>query len=148
MFIVFLKVDCYARCPFKKGAIFKIPKMYKKILLVDDDEDEQFFFLEALKELDIPVRFFFAGSAHEGFEMFEYVSPDIVFIDINMPLMNGLDWLDTIKRNGSNKQFNAIIYSTGVDNSLCDRAIKKGAFACIKKQGGIDDLVNVLKNLL
>jgi CheY-like chemotaxis protein len=122
--------------------------MYKKILLIDDDEDEQFFFLEALKELDSPVKFFFASSANEGFKMFDYVSPDIVFIDINMPMINGLEWLDTIKHNGSNQEFNAIIYSTGVDNSLCDRAIKKGAFACIKKQGGIHDLVNVLKTLL
>ncbi len=122
--------------------------MYKKILLIDDDEDEQFFFLEALKEINAPVKFFFANSAKEGFKLFEYVSPDVVFIDVNMPLMNGLECLDIMMNYKSDKQFNAIIYSTGVDNNLCNRAIKKGAFACIKKQGGIPDLITILKNLL
>ena len=122
--------------------------MYKKILLIDDDEDEQFFFLEALKELNVPVKFFFACNATEGYQLLDYVMPDIVFIDINMPSINGLQCLDTIMDNKPDKEFNAIIYSTGVDNSICRKAINRGAFACIKKQGSIHDLVNVLKSLL
>ena len=122
--------------------------MYKKILLIDDDEDEQFFFMEALKEINASVKFFFAANGNEGVRMLEFLLPDIVFIDINMPVINGLECLELIRNNKNIKQVNAIIYSTGVDDRICDKAIKKGAIACIKKQGSIHDLANVIKSLL
>ena len=120
--------------------------MYKKILLIDDDEDEQFFFMEALKEINDSVKFFFADNSKEGIKMLEFLLPDIVFIDINMPAVSGLECLELIKKD--NKHVNAIIYSTGVDDNMCDKALKKGATACIKKQGSIHDLAGVLKRLL
>lgn len=122
--------------------------MYKKILLIDDDEDEQFFFMEALKEINGSVKFFFAANSNEGIRMFKFLSPDIVFIDINMPVINGLECLELISGNKNIKEVNTIIYSTGVDDKICDKAIKKGATACIKKQGTIHDLADILKKLL
>ena len=122
--------------------------MYKKILLIDDDEDEQFFFMEALKEIKGPVKFFFADNSDEGMRMLEFLLPDIVFIDINMPVKSGLECLELISNNKNIKQVNTIIYSTGVDDNLCNKAKRKGATACIKKQGSIHDLANVIKSLL
>ena len=51
--------------------------MYKKILLIDDDEDEQFFFMEALKEINDSIKFFFAADSNEGIKMLEFLLPDI-----------------------------------------------------------------------
>ena len=148
LFSDFISICFQMPLPCNKGNLFKFCSMHKKILLIDDDEDEQFFFLEALKELNVPVKFFFASNATEGYQLLEYVLPDIVFIDINMPLINGFECLDTIMDNKPGNQFTAIIYSTGVDHNIRNKAIKKGASACIKKQGTIHDLVNILKNLL
>ena len=122
--------------------------MYKKILLIDDDEDEQFFFMEALKEISDSIKFFFAADSTEGIKMLEYLLPDIVFIDINMPAISGLECLELISNNKNLNKVNTIIYSTGVDDKICDKARKKGAIACIKKQGSIHDLANVIKSLL
>jgi CheY-like chemotaxis protein len=122
--------------------------MYKKILLIDDDEDEQFFFMEALKEIDGPIKFFFAANSDEGIRMLEFLSPDIVFIDINMPAINGLECLELIRNNKNVKEVRTIIYSTGVDDNIRDKAKKKGAIACIKKQGSIHDLANMIRSLL
>lgn len=122
--------------------------MYKKILLIDDDEDEQFFFTEALKEISTPVKFFFAANSKEGMQLIKFHAPDIVFIDINMPLINGLECLKIIKNNKEIEKVNTIIYSTGVNDEVSKLAIKNGAITCIKKQPTIHDLAAVLKNLL
>jgi len=122
--------------------------MHKKILLIDDDEDEQFFFMEALKEINAAIKFFFAANGHEGIRMLEFLLPEIVFIDINMPLINGLECLELIRNNKNIKQVNVIIYSTGVDDKIRDKVIKKGATACIKKQGSVHDLADILKKIL
>jgi len=122
--------------------------MYKKILLIDDDEDEQFFFMEALKEINDSIKFFFAADSNEGIKMLEFLLPDIVFIDVNMPVISGLECLELIRNNKNIKKINTVIYSTGVDDKMCDKARKKGATACIKKQGSIHDLANVIKSLL
>ncbi len=121
--------------------------MYKKILLIDDDEDEQFFFTEALKEIEAPVKFFFAITAGEGIKLMRFLSPDIVFIDINMPLLNGLECLDLIKNDDKINSIPVVIYSTGVDGVVCDDAIKKGAIDCLKKTNSIKGLTTVLRRL-
>ncbi|HEY2726012.1 MAG TPA: response regulator [Parafilimonas sp.] len=122
--------------------------MYKKILLIDDDADEQFFFIEALKEINASAKFFFANSAKEGLSLVKFLLPDFVFIDINMPAINGLECLDLIAHNEDILQPSIIIYSTTIDNSIRNNAIKKGATACLKKQNSIHELAKLLKNIL
>jgi len=122
--------------------------MYKKILLIDDDEDEQFFFTEALKEINAHVKFFFAANSKEGIDLLKFLLPDIVFIDINMPALNGFDCLEIIKDAGEAKNVNMVIYSTGVNEDVCKTAIQKGAITCIKKQATIHDLAMILQKIL
>jgi len=122
--------------------------MYKKILLIDDDIDEQFFFTEALKEINASAKFFFANSAKEGLNLVKFLLPDFVFIDINMPAINGLECLDSIIDDKTNLQPSIIIYSTTIDNNIRNNAIKKGAAACIQKQNTIHELAKLLKMFL
>jgi CheY-like chemotaxis protein len=122
--------------------------MYKKILLIDADADEQFFFTEALKEINASVKFFFANSAKEGLNLIKFLLPDLVFIDINMPAINGLECLDSIVEDKESLQPSIIIYSTTIDNDVRNNAIKRGATACIKKQNTIHELARLLKIFL
>jgi CheY-like chemotaxis protein len=122
--------------------------MYKKILLIDDDADEQFFFMEALKEIKAPVKFFFANNPKEGVRLAKFLLPDFIFIDINMPAISGFECLESILVNTSIQKPNVIIYSTGVDEMMHKKAIKKGATACIRKQPSIRELTATLEDLL
>jgi len=133
------------------SAIMKIDNlknMYKKILLIDDDLDEQFFFTEALKEINTSAKFFFANSAKEGLNLIKFLLPDFVFIDINMPAINGLECLDLIADEKGSLQPSIIIYSTTIDKDIRNNAIKKGATACIQKQNSIHELAKLLKMFL
>jgi CheY-like chemotaxis protein len=121
--------------------------MYKKVLLIDDDEDEQFFFTEALKEIGAPVKLFFAPTANEGIKLLKFLLPDIVFMDINMPALSGFDCLEIIKCDTRISKIPIIIYSTGINEVVFREALKKGAFACMKKQDTIKELAFALREI-
>ena len=105
--------------------------MNKKILLIDDDEDEQWIFTEAVKEISNSIKCLYACTAKEGLELSKPSPPDYIFIDVNMPLLNGLQCLELIKSDDKLKETPVIIYSTGINNTIIYAAMSKGAFACI-----------------
>ena len=121
--------------------------MNTKILLIDDDEDEYWIFKEALKEIDDSSECFYAITANQGLKFLNQGLPDFVFVDVNMPFVNGLEFLDLIQKDDRLKEIPVVLYSTGIDNTIVYAAMNKGAFACIKKQNTIKDLVKKLKTL-
>lgn len=66
-----------------------------KILIVDDEESIHLLYREELAEEGYEV--ISAMSGEEALELVEKESPDLVVLDINMPGMNGLEVLRTIK---------------------------------------------------
>ena len=121
--------------------------MCKAILLINDDEDEQWIFTEALKEISNSIKCLYAVTAEEGVKLSKQSLPDYIFLDINMPVLNGLECLAFIKKDESLKEIPVIIYSTGINDRIAYAAMGKGAFACIKKEYTIKDLVKTLKTL-
>lgn len=70
------------------------------ILLVDDDPDDNFFHQRIINKMDITLSI---AVAKNGIEALEYlrkenqVIPELIFLDINMPKMNGWEFLDQYK---------------------------------------------------
>ncbi len=122
--------------------------MNKQILLIDDDEDEQFIFQEALKEVSATAKCIGALTADDALKILQSLLPDFIFLDINMPVINGFECLELIKNHTDFNSIPVVIYSTGVNDSVYNKALKKGAVACIKKQNSIQALANVLKIFL
>ena len=122
-------------------------KRIKTVLLIDDDEDEQWVFTEALKEIDDSIECYFALTAHQGLKLLNQSFPDFIFVDVNMPVFNGLQFLQLVKEHKSLKNIPVIMYSTGINETFAHIAMSKGAFASIKKQNTIRELADVLKHL-
>ena len=73
-------------------------KQIKRILLADDDEDDCDFFREALGETTIKADL---SMVHDGVQLMNYLEnndlknfPDVIFLDLNMPGMDGWDFLE------------------------------------------------------
>ena len=86
--------------------------MNKRILVVDDDNDDRELFSEALASVD-PV--IVCDQATDGAEALKRLStreidkPDIIFLDINMPVMNGWQFLSKLKSEDQYKNIPVIV---------------------------------------
>lgn len=79
-------------------------KKLKSILLVDDDNDCNFFHKRLLKKMDCVETIYTAYDGKEALEFLqstidgEHPNPNIIFLDINMPRMNGWSFLDEYQK--------------------------------------------------
>jgi CheY-like chemotaxis protein len=119
----------------------------KKCLLVDDDQDDREIFQLAISEIGINIDCFFYYNAIDALNGLKSggPKPDIIFLDLNMPLMTGIQCLIELKKIDSIEKTPIIIYSTSSDPSFKSEAIKNGAHAYIIKPNRLSDLVTVLK---
>lgn len=127
-------------------------KQEYNLLLADDDEDDCIFFKEALDELLIP---FSLDTVNDGVELMKFISdkssdslPDIIFLDLNMPLKNGAECLTEIKQNKKLQHLSVIIFSTSLDMNIVDTMYEKGAIYYIRKPGDYGKLKKVIANAL
>jgi CheY-like chemotaxis protein len=122
--------------------------MKKHFFLIDDDEDELAIFMEAIREIELPTKCTYAQSSEQALDMLNYLSPDFIFVDINMPGANGFDFLRKLKEKPGLVQASLIMYSNGIDATVTEKATALGANFCIPKTENIGDLINAIKNLL
>ncbi|GIZ08171.1 response regulator [Flavobacterium sp. UMI-01] len=121
------------------------------IYLVDDDKEDRMFFREALDEIDIPViiKDFDNGvSLMEDLLDAENILPDAIFLDLNMPLMNGEECIEDIRTEAQFSKIPIIIYSTYVDETTAYRLQMKGANWYLIKPESFDKLKKLLAKSL
>jgi CheY-like chemotaxis protein len=125
-------------------------KKQLSILLADDDTDDRFFFAKALQALSIPSSL---KTVENGELLITYLLensenlPDVLFLDLNMPMKNGSECLLFIKKNEKLKKLPVIIYSTSLHVEIADLLYKNGAHYYIRKTE-LPDLKKVLSKVL
>ena len=64
------------------------------ILVVDDDENDQFICDYTIRKFDPSIRVLKALDGAEALDILHRETPDAIILDINMPVMNGFEFLD------------------------------------------------------
>ncbi|MEO8712608.1 MAG: response regulator [Parafilimonas sp.] len=118
------------------------------ILLIDDDEDEHEIFLSALKHTESSFNFISADSCEEALGILKNIDPDFIFIDVNMPRINGITCLEEIKKISKISHIPVYMYSTGISARDGQKALKLGAVDYIIKPNSIAALCTILKKVL
>jgi|SRR6185436_16390140 len=99
-----------------------------RIWLVEDDEDDRIFFNEAVDEIKIPHEISCAKDCFEFFDMLDGSPvPDVIFLDINLPLMDGKECLKQIKVNEKYKNVPVIIFTGSSAQTDIDFVYEHGA---------------------
>jgi CheY-like chemotaxis protein len=122
---------------------------YQNVLLIDDDPDDREIFVSAM-EIVSPVSTCIAiRSAAEAFDQLtqELVHPDIIFLDLNMPVMNGQQFLKEIKGNPGLAAIPVVVLSTSSHHGTIEVTKELGAQDFITKPDKFDQLVDRLQQI-
>lgn len=127
--------------------------MKKPLLLfvVDDDLDDLMLFKDAINEIDATIEIETAGNGVEALKKLNEQAisePDYIFIDLNMPLMNGVQCLQEIKKIPAYQHVPVIIYSTSSYERDILQTINNGAFHYIVKPFSFQELCDKLNRVL
>jgi two-component system nitrogen regulation response regulator NtrX len=118
--------------------------MGNRILVIDDEQPILQIMEEILK--DEKYRVFTAADGVEGLELLKTEPVDLVFLDVWMPRMGGLEVLEHIKKDFPETA--VIIISGHANVDMAVKAIKLGAFDFIEKPLDIDRLLTLARNAL
>ena len=122
------------------------------LFLVDDDLDDLMLFKDAINEIDSSIQIETAVNGVEGLKKLsggELIGePDYIFIDLNMPLMNGIQCLQEIKKMPAHSHIPIIIYSTSSYEKDILQTINNGAFHYIVKPFSFHELCDKLSKVL
>ncbi len=73
--------------------------MEQKLLIVDDEAHIRMLLEQTLEELeDDGVNFYSASNGEEAYEIIKTESPQLVFLDVMMPKMNGMEVCRKVKK--------------------------------------------------
>ena len=74
---------------------------YKSILLVEDDKEDQLFLMDVMETIDPAIGWVMADNGDHAFELLrnlEPQKPDLIFLDLSMPKMNGVEFIRQLKQ--------------------------------------------------
>jgi DNA-binding response OmpR family regulator len=124
--------------------------MHEKVcFLIDDDEDDREIFQLALNRV-AGVLCITSQNGKEALEKLsdENFNPDFIFLDLNMPLVNGRECLQGIRKIKRFKKTPVFIYTTSTQEADKITLEKLGATGFITKPTSINDLVEILTTYL
>ena len=120
-----------------------------RVLLVDDDEDDQLYFRDAINEVNPEMQFDIANNGKEALDQIEIPPPpDLIFLDLNMPIMNGYEFLKLVKDSSKFKNIPVVIVTTSKSKQDIEMSQKLGASLFFTKPSNFSLLVNKLKDVL
>jgi CheY-like chemotaxis protein len=107
----------------------------KNVYYADDDPDDRFLFQEVINEIDASVQLTLADSGSALIDTLRTTTtlPDVIFLDWNMPVKNGLECLQEIKQYPRLRPIPVVIISTSSANSVSRATLDSGAFRYIQK---------------
>ena len=119
--------------------------MSKKILTVDDSPS-----VRKMVEFTLKSKGFVMGAAGDGQEALELLAQeqfDAIILDINMPRMIGLEFLETIKTDAASAAIPVIMLTTEGQDGDKDKAMALGATAYIVKPFKPSELLSLVQQV-
>ena len=120
------------------------------IYYADDDQDDRFLFEEALPltKSGASLHTFENGLELEQALQSKPHKPDYIFLDLNMPLRNGIETLHALQRDIQEKELKVIIFTTSDNPSHVQTTYNLGARLFVQKPSGFPELVKTLSHVL
>jgi CheY-like chemotaxis protein len=118
------------------------------ILVAEDDDDDYVFFSMAMEDVEIAVALSRAEDGEVLLRMLREQIPDILFLDLQMPIKSGQECLREIRQDRRYDQLPIIIYSSFADLSHIEHCFREAANLYSIKPDNLRALADVIKRVL
>ena len=125
-------------------------KPKKSILLVEDDQIDAMTIKRALKELHIVNKLYVTKNGEEALEFlknYENKIPGLILLDINMPKMNGIEFLNIAKQDDKFKKIPVIVLTTSKEEQDIVESFKLSAAGYMIKPVDYHQFVEVVRTI-
>ena len=117
------------------------------ILYIDDDQDDIEFLFDAATKVDHQSVCISAHNGEQGLTLLRNVIPDIILLDVNMPVMNGRETLMMIRQDDRLKNTPVVMLSTTSNNEEINAYTEMGATAFFTKPTSLQGLYSLIRNI-
>jgi CheY-like chemotaxis protein len=121
------------------------------IMIIDDDEDDVELFCDAVKEINHDVQCVSASNGEDALNKLTRENaplPDFIFLDLNMPRLNGKQCLKRLKNNTKLRDIPVIIYTTSKLMEDLEETKQLGAVHFLTKPNKFNDLRKAIAAIL
>ena len=128
-----------------------MPK-HNSILVVDDDREDHFILQEYFSDADLSHCLQFSANGKAAIDLLEGLPndslPEVIVLDLNMPILNGTQTLLQLKRSPRYKAIPIIIYSTSENESDKRKCLSYGAADFLIKPSTYDAGMKIVNYLI
>ena len=127
----------------------KNQQQQKVVYYIEDDKDDQDIFKSVLKEVDEHISLVIFDGGEEFLNSIKKTKslPDVVFLDLYMPIIDGFSCLKELKNTPRYKDIPVIIYSSEFDKNKIDTVMKIGVNGYIIKPYNYKNLKSSLEGV-
>ncbi|MGB7394860.1 MAG: response regulator [Pricia sp.] len=128
-----------------------MPTKALHIILVDDDADDLLLFKEVIDELKMRTELTLLNGGQaliDYLEVPENSVPDLIFVDLKMPRIDGMECLKEIRKRPAWANCSVAIYSNFSSETLIEKTFTEGANIYIEKPEDFIHLKNALQKVL
>ena len=120
------------------------------VLVIDDDPDDREIFCQTFEEIDPAIHCITKGSCSEALTFLGGSTkiPNLIFLDLNMPAVNGLQCLERMKKLDLLEKVRVVICSTSKNPEDIEMTRKMGASFYLTKEGRLKELKVKLQSIL
>jgi CheY-like chemotaxis protein len=93
------------------------------VLLVDDEEDVRMLITEILSRAGYTVRT--ASDGRDAIEVLDHVTPSVIIMDLQMPVMNGAEFREAQRRNREWIKIPTVVMTGTTDEPMLDLAVEE-----------------------
>lgn len=124
--------------------------MPKKVIIIDDDEDDIEFLQMAVREVDASCECSGYSNSTEALCLLtghDTNLPDFIFLDLNMPRLNGKSCLQQLKKNHRLSAIPVVIYSTSQQQSDRNEMLQLGAAYYFSKPVLYEEVLQIVETV-
>ena len=111
----------------------------ESIMLIDDDHITNFLHERLIRKLNLSKEIIIKNNGKEALLHLEDISkqciplPSLIFLDINMPVLNGIDFIKMLRKKSFSKFIKIVFLSTSNADQDIQKIKQLGNYECINK---------------